>query len=330
LSQLQVANNELIQQYNVQTVDLSTTMEIPEVIDLLLIIDPKTHYNDSAKYAIDQFLMRGGKIALLAGKVKIDPTLQDLNARLASFGMDDMLEHWGIRINNDLVRDARCASIGIIRQQGQFRIQSQVQFPYFPLLTQFSAGNIITKDLKAVVLQFPSSIDTSLATSKKIKAEVLAYTSEASGRQTGMIAINPFQQYTESDFPEEFIPLAAVFSGSFKSFFAGKQPAAKLASSPETQIVVVGTGLFIEDNALTYRDNPVFFTNIIDYLSDDAGLISIRTKNVSVPPLEEVSDGTKKMLKYGNMIVPPLLVILFGLFRWRRRVSIKRTIEAQI
>ena len=72
------------------------------------------------------------------------------------------------------------------------------------------------------------------------------------------------------------------------------------------------------------------FSNIVDYLSDDSGLITIRSKNVSVPSLEETSDGTRKFLKYGNMLVPPILVILIGLLRWRKKQSIKKSIEAQL
>ncbi len=40
---------------------------------------------------------------------------------------------------------------------------------------------------------------------------------------------------------------------------------------------------------------------MVDYLVDDAGLITIRSKEVSQPPLDQVSDGTKKVVKYANI-----------------------------
>jgi ABC-type uncharacterized transport system involved in gliding motility auxiliary subunit len=67
---------------------------------------------------------------------------------------------------------------------------------------------------------------------------------------------------------------------------------------------------------------------MVDYLVDDAGLITIRSKDVSMPPLEQVSDGTKKMLKYGNLILPPLLILGYGLFRWRMRKARKKVLSA--
>jgi ABC-type uncharacterized transport system involved in gliding motility auxiliary subunit len=124
--------------------------------------------------------------------------------------------------------------------------------------------------------------------------------------------------------------MAVVVHGKFKSYFTGKQPAPALTESPETRIIVVGDGDFMQDQFLGNKDNITLFENIVDYLADDAGLITIRSKDVAEPPLEVVSDGTKSLLKYGDLLLPPLLVIGYGLFRWRRRVAIKRSLEMQV
>jgi len=65
-------------------------------------------------------------------------------------------------------------------------------------------------------------------------------------------------------------------------------------------------------------------------MADDAGLITIRSKNITQPPLEQLEDGTRQLVKYANMLVPPLLVVGYGLLRWRRRVAVKRTLEAGV
>lgn len=331
MDDLKVASAQLGEQYELLPLDLSKTLEVPDNISALLIIDPKNEFSDSAKFAIDQYIMRGGKLALLNGTVKIDPTLQNPNGTLANIGLDSMLESWGIKVNPDLVRDAQCATIIVSRQQGQYQIQSQVQFPYLIRVTNFNRNNIITRDLNNLILQFASSIDTAYAKKAGINAQVIAYSSEATARQKDAILADPFYQYTEKDFPDALVPLAAVYSGSFKSFFEGKQPQPGITRSKDTKILVVGTGLFMEDNVIqSSRDNYAFFANLVDYLTDDAGLITIRTKNVSLPPLEKTSDSTRKLLKYGNMLLPPLLVIAFGLFRWRRRIAKKKFMESQI
>jgi ABC-type uncharacterized transport system involved in gliding motility auxiliary subunit len=203
----------------------------------------------------------------------------------------------------------------------------------------------MVKDLQRVIFFFVSSVDTSGAAARNLKSEVLIRSSKQSGRQTGMFMYDPLQRYTRdelaADFSEREIPLAAVVEGKFSSFYAGRPapadtaagsappPASPLTSSPETRVVLVGDGDFMRDQYLGNQDNLTFFANMVDYLVDDAGLISIRSKETSMPPLEQVSDGTKKALKYANLILPPGIVIAYGLFRWRMRKARKKDLESR-
>ena len=313
------------QQYDLTPVDLSKGDAVPADIAALLVIAPQTRFQDSALYSLDQYLMRGGKIAFLLNRVNAN--LQMRMGQPLDLGMDDMLQQYGIRVNPDLVRDAQCANISVMQQQGTFTFQSQVPFPYIPVVSNFSASNPIVKDLQGVILHFVSSLDTSGASTRGLKSEVLMRSSKHSGRQTGFFMIDPFQRYAPADLAENGIPLAALVEGSFRSYFVGKQPAAVLTTSPETRIIVVGDGDFMKDDFLGNKANLTFFSNIIDYLADDAGLITIRSKDVASPPLDQVSDGTKRAIKYANLIGPPLLIIAYGLFRWRKRVAFKKAME---
>lgn len=327
LSALRQVQQTLSQQYDLVPVDLSRTEPVPSDIAALFVITPAVRYSDTAKFNIDQYLMRGGGIALLLNRVNAN-----LQARFGSaveLGLDSLLEHYGVRVNPDLIRDAQCANISVMQQQGPFTFQSQVPFPYLPIVSNFSPENPIVKDLQAIVLPFTSSVDTSLAAGKGLRAEVLLSSSKQSGRQTGFFMLDPFQRYTPADMAEQNIPLAVLLHGSFRSFFTDKQPASPVAQSPETQILVFGDGDFMKDEYLGNRANMTLFANIVDYLADDAGLITIRSKNVTTPPLEQVADGTKQILKYANLAGPPLLIVLYGLFRWRRRVMFKRMMETK-
>ncbi|MEK6755431.1 MAG: Gldg family protein [Bacteroidota bacterium] len=314
-------------QYDMTPVDLSKGEPVPSDIAALLVISPQNRFQDSAKYQLDQYLMRGGKVAFLLNR--INANLQVRMGQPVDLGLEDMLQNYGIRVNPDLVRDAQCASVRVMQQQGSIAFESQVPFPYIPVASNFSASNPIVKDLQSVFFFFASSLDTSGASAQGLKTEVLVRSSKRSGRQTGFFLIDPLQRYTPADLAEEGIALAAMVDGTFKSFFVGKQPAAAVTKSPETRIIIVGDGDFVKDEFLGNRGNLTFFANIVDYLADDAGLITIRSKNVATPPLEQVSDGTKRFLKYANFIGPPLLIVAYGLFRWRRRVAFKRAMEAQ-
>lgn len=315
------------QQYDLTPVDLSKGEPVPADIAALLVIAPANRFQDSARYQLDQYLMHGGRIAFLLNRVNAN--LQMRMGQPLETGLDDLLQEYGVRVNPDLVRDAQCANISVMQQQGGFTFQSQVPFPYIPVASNFSTNNPLVKDLQGIIFHFVSSLDTSGAAAKGLREEVLVRSSKRSGRQTGFFMIDPFQRYTPADLAEEGIPLAAIVDGSFKSYFVGKQPAPALTTSLETRVIVVGDGDFMKDDFLANRGNLTFFANIVDYLADDAGLITIRSKNVASPPLDQVSDGTKKVLKYLNLLGPPLIIVAYGLFRWRRRVAFKKAMEAQ-
>jgi gliding-associated putative ABC transporter substrate-binding component GldG len=331
LTSMQQANQAINTQYETVPVDLSSsTAEIPQDLAALLIIAPQTKFSDTAKYQIDQYLMGGGKAAFLLNKMNVDLNAQYKVAQPMDIGLDDMLENYSVRINGDLVRDAQCANITVMQNQGQFQMRSQIPFPYLPNVVNVDKSNPIVKDLQGLIFFFVSSLDTTLTVSKGLKAEVLVRSSKRSGRQSGFVMIDPFHRYSPEELAESNIPLAAVVSGSFKSFFEGKSLVPRATRSPDTRIIVVGDGDFMRDDFAGNRGNLTFFINIVDFLADDAGLITIRSKDIAQPPLEQVSDGTKKLLKYGILLLPPFLVIGYGLLRWRRRVALKRSLESQI
>lgn len=328
---LQQASRDIQAQYDVVPVDLSSnTAEIPRDLSALLIIAPQKKFSDTSKYQIDQYIMNGGKVAFLLNKMNVDLNSQYRVAQAVDLGLEDMLENYGIRMNSDLVRDAQCANITVMQDLGPIRVPTQIPFPYLPNITNVNKSNPIVKDLQGIILLFASSLDTTLAANKGLQTEVLLRSSSHSGRQSGFVMIDPTHRYTQAEFSEANIPLAAVVSGSFKSFFEGKALTPRIAKSPDTRLVVVGDGDFMKNELAGNRGNLTFFINIVDYLADDAGLITIRSKNIAQPPLEQVSDGTKKMVKYGNLILPPLLVIGYGLLRWRRRIALKRSWENQL
>jgi gliding motility-associatede transport system auxiliary component len=58
--------------------------------------------------------------------------------------------------------------------------------------------------------------------------------------------------------------------------------------------------------------------NCIDWLSDDTGLLDLRTQGATARPIEEMEDGKKAAIKYLNFLVPIVLVIAYGIFRAQR------------
>jgi gliding-associated putative ABC transporter substrate-binding component GldG len=337
LSELQTVQSVLGRQYDLKTVNLSEEGSVPPDIAALVVMAPTSPVPPLDRFRIDQYLMRGGKVAFLLNRVRAD--LQQRFGRELDPGLDTLLSAYGLRVNADLVRDTRCANISIVQQSMGFTLQSQVPFPLIPLASRFNPGNMMVKDLEGLVLFFVSSVDTVGLADRNLTGDVLVTSSGQSGRMREVFMINPLSEYAPEEFPEQHIPLAVTVSGQFTSAFANREipvdtsaaaiisPTEKLTRSIDTRIVLVGDGDFPRDQYLGNNDNVTFFANMIDYLVDDAGLITIRSKDVSLPPLDQVSDGTKSLIKYSNLIVPPLLLIAYGLLRWRARRSRRKALE---
>jgi len=326
----------LSKQYQLTTVDVSGGKSVPNDVSALVVLAPETKFTENEKYQIDQYIMRGGRVAFLINKIQA--SLQTQYGQPLDLNLDDLLQQYGVRVNNDLVRDVQCASVTVMQQQGFITFQNRVPFPYLPLASDFNKNNMIVKDLQGIVFVFVSSIDTSSALQKGSKAEVLVRSSKRSGRQQGFFIINPLQRLTDEAFHESRIPLAVAVEGKFQSLYANKPVPTDttikvpitiqtIPVSSDNRMVVVGDGDFVKDEYLGGMDNLNFFANMIDWLVDDAGLITIRSRAVDTRPLEEVSDGAKRFIKYGNLIVPPLAVVIYGLVRWRLRAARKRSLQ---
>jgi ABC-type uncharacterized transport system involved in gliding motility auxiliary subunit len=103
----------------------------------------------------------------------------------------------------------------------------------------------------------------------------------------------------------------------------------KLSGNAKSSIVLVSNGDFAignprEGNQLP-PDNVSLLVNSVDWLSDDTGLIDLRTKGITSRPLKHLDDSTKALLKWFNFLAPVILIIVYGLMRMqmnhRKRIN---------
>jgi gliding-associated putative ABC transporter substrate-binding component GldG len=330
----------LVKQYQVTPVDLSTGKPIASDIAALMIVAPTQPFKNWEKFLIDQYLMKGGKIAFLLNKV--NATLQTQAGQAMNLNIDDMLESYGIRVNTDLVRDVSCAYVTVNQQAGFMVIQNQIPFYYLPRVGDFEKSSPLVKDLSSIVLYFASSLDTSLAKQKGLKIDVLMRSSKKSGRQENYFMINPTMPVTTEMFAESGIPLLMTVEGAFPSAFANKpigqdtslkvplDTSNRLFTGRVTKIVVAGDGDFLQDQySGGNRDNFLLAGNLVDWLADDIGLAEIRSRDSGSKPLDEVSEGTKTWMKVVNLAVPPVIIILVGIIRWRWRIATHKKLQSR-
>jgi hypothetical protein len=70
------------------------------------------------------------------------------------------------------------------------------------------------------------------------------------------------------------------------------------------------------------RPNQALLLNVADWMLLDQSLLAMRARGLAVAPLQtELSDATRNGLKLGNALGIPVLLALYGVFRWRMRES---------
>ncbi len=327
-------------QYNLTSVSLQDGKAVEDSVATLVIAGVTQPLTERDKYEIDQFIMRGGRAIFLVDPIQLQPgTLQ---AAPLSTGMNDLLEHYGVKLGNNLLLDRRFHDSARFQQGFMTVIQP---YPYFVKIVKpnFSAENTITNQLEAVTLPWTSSLE--IAAKDGITATPLAKTSEFGQSIQGYYNLMPNSPIPDADLQPYTV--AAALEGKFKSFYVGKEipPVATNVPSEEsdssapienaeiratkteseqTQIVVVGTAQFLTQ---LRPDGVNFFLNTVDWLTLGDALIGIRSHTITDRPLREVSEIEKNFIRYLCTIGIPLLVVIFGLFRYILKRRAKQLVE---
>lgn len=315
-------SNNLSQRYNLEEVLDFEEEGVPANIDVLLIIAPQTEFTEAELRAIDQYVMAGGNAVFALNRVEAD--LQTNRGNPVSTGLELLAAHYGVTVNENLVRDRNASTINVQQQQGGFTYMNQIDYPYIPVIYDFP-DHPITAGLDGLIFQFVSSLQIALPDSG-LQHTVLAESSELSGISEGNFDLNPFRDWTNRDFLEAHLPLAVLLEGNFKSAYADHLESVYAESVAPGSLVIIGDGNFIingEGRAQQRlpRSNVNFMVNVVDWLADDTGLIALRNKIISNRPLDSIEDGTQTFLKYMNVFLPVLLITGYGFIRYRKRKS---------
>ncbi len=298
--------------YDVEPYNITDTSDIPVYFKTLAIVNPIDTFPSSHFAKLDKYLSTGGSIYLAYSNLQSDLQSQSLNA-LPDIGIMGWLADKGITMNNQYVIDANCGAVSVRQQNGPFMMNRQIEFPYFPILSKFSE-HPVAMGLEGVIMPFVSAISY-LPKDSSVHIQPLVFSSENSGVVNVPVYIDIEKEWTESDFnaPSQVVAIAAD---------------GPLSGNANAKLVVIANGAFAvngegQQQQQVNPDNVNLASNAIDWLSDDTGLIELRTKGITSRPLEKVDDTKRNLYKYGNVAIPILLMIGIALFR-RQRYARKR------
>jgi ABC-2 type transport system permease protein len=275
--------NQLQQEYQVRRLDLSTG-QVPPDIDVLFVIAPQG-MTDKERYAIDQYLMRGGSVILAAGNYILnpDPFSGNLGVQEVKDGLADMLATYGITVEKSLVLDLQNEPfpVQVERNLGGLQIREiqAINYPFFVDIrpSGMDRQSPILASLPAVTLNWASPLTLDESKNAGRQVTVLLRSSPASWLRTDINIQPDLQTYPEVGFPVEGEQgsrvLAVAIQGRFESYFKGKpspleatgvptdttqlqmqpqqpeQPTfGTIEQSPETaRLIVIGSAEFLND-----------------------------------------------------------------------------------
>ena len=323
----------------------SSKIIIKNKFDAIIIAKPDSVFSEKDKFIIDQFIMRGGKVLWV-----IDPvlaSLDSLNKAESMLGitnnlnLEDILFKYGVRLNNDLIMDLNALPIPM--RTGQIGNQPQIDFfPwfYFPVITPLLSHPIVN-NLNAIKTEFVSSIDT--IDVKGIDKTILLTTSQYSRTINSPVLIELSilqEKVNENQFSEHNVPIAILLEGSFESVFNNRIPPSIandsligfVNKSIPTKMIVISDGDIIKNQFHFQQGYPLplgydqytgetfgnkeLILNAMNYLIDDSGLISIRSRELTLRLLDRTEINKSKLFwQLLNTLGPIILIVIFGILQ---------------
>jgi ABC-type uncharacterized transport system involved in gliding motility auxiliary subunit len=314
--------SQLKQLFDVQTIAADAT-SIAADIDVLMLIHPK-ELSPASQYAIDQFVMRGGKlIAFIDPQSENDPQAAQMAQMGGGMGnrsssLGPLLDAWGVSYDPSMVLGDRELGLTVSLRQGQPPSQhvaivgfnrdsmnkKDVVTANLDTINVMTAGTFKKKDGATVTLDplLESSANAALLPSAR-----LAFLPDSEGLLDGFKASG------------ERYPVAVRLHGKLKSAFPNGAPSAAVPdsgplppkpaadglkeTSGEANVILVADSDILADPlwirsqnvfgqrvAVAWANNGDFLANALDNLAGSSDLISIRGRQSFFRPFTKVDE----------------------------------------
>ncbi|MDH4459107.1 MAG: Gldg family protein [Nevskia sp.] len=253
---------------------------VPEDVDLLLVLGPKS-LDDKQRFAIDQFLMRGGSVVLATSPYDVEIG-QTLTASKVDSGLKDWLAHHGLKIGDSMVLDPRNAAlpVPVERNIGGLPVRElrMLPYPHFPDVRGdgLNDRHPITAALTQLTLNWASPITVDAAKNAQRHPVELLRSSDESWLSNSTDVLPEYRLYPDTGFKpgdtRKAELMAVALEGRFDSFYAGK-PSPLAISTAAAPAATDGTA-----GAAAAAAKPAV-TGVIEHSPDSARLVLIASNS---------------------------------------------------
>ncbi|MGH2570367.1 MAG: Gldg family protein [bacterium] len=348
--------------YDVRSIELNEDSGIPDEARTLLLLAPR-ELNDRQRWEIHQVLRRGGSVIVAAQASVYDYQAGPrggyaISVKPQTLGINDLLNEYGLRIDDRLLMDAQMATLAIPREQNIGGLRFQVSEPVQAPMQIRVLGESLDRDLPFTagvpeLLYLWGNqvvVDEQGILTKNLTAKTLFHGSDTTwlvDKKAGPLQMADLQV---EGHPVQARPsLAVLVEGVFPDPWADKPappwPASvtdATAAPPEApeagpppppepgRLLVVGCSKMFEEMLLNQAGHGLFLLNSVDAMTLGDDLISIRSKQFDSRTFEQASDGKKLAFRVVNIALVPLVVVGFGLGNRMRRRRQSRDYAAKL
>lgn len=304
--------SELKRDFDVQSVAMDVD-KIDEKIKVLIVIHPRD-ITDKAQYAIDQFVLRGGKLAVFVDALCISDTQRQQPSQMGmNFGTSSTLpklfKAWGYEFGAQVVADTQ-----FMKELGGRDGRPQ-PIPGFLFVNAkgVDPNDAATAQIDDIWMPFPGAIQGAAVAG--LKSEPLVFSSKDSQLVDGITAQLNSDKVLQ-DFKSSGVAynLGLRISGKFKTAFPDGNPVSKgdtnapaasdagLKESAKDNAVYVFSDVDMLANNFTVQINPMFrianpvnanlslLQNIIEQAAGDASLVGARSRASIRRPFTRVQE----------------------------------------
>jgi ABC-type uncharacterized transport system involved in gliding motility auxiliary subunit len=316
-----VVVSELQRDFTVRQVQMDVD-KIEDDIKVLVVAHPK-EISDKAQYAIDQFILRGGRlIAFLDGQAIMDQSKNPQNPMMPNFNanssLEKLLKAWGVQFDTTKVAADMNFATRFQRQNRQETAPAVLSLNP----TGINKEDTVTEQLDNLLIPFAGVFSGTPV--EGLKQEVLLKTTPKSQLVEGFMAQMGGDQILK-DFKESgtSYPLAVRLKGKFKTAFPDGKPKetkpdddkkdekkdeAKPEDSlkegkAENAVILIGDVDMLSDNfsvqiqnffgqkiIIPRNSNLTFLQNMVEQMSGDENLIAMRSRATLNRPFTVVQE----------------------------------------
>jgi len=286
--------------YEVKKLTLAPSETFPQDCALLVVPGPEKDLLPNELETIRNHLDKGGRVFFM-----VDPETAP--------GLSAFLSNFGIKLENDVIVDTMSRLFG-----GDY---------FMPLVSEYEYHAITANFRYATFFPYARSVEIGAEKPEGVTATVLGKTSPNSWSERQLTE----QRVTFDKEKDKQGPLAlAVVATINPKEDTEKKEEEKSQENKEPQqpepkkegrLAVFGDSDFVANRYYNLSGNGNFFLNTVNWLTEEADLISIQAKTSS-PRTIQLTASQGRMIFFVSVLILPLLVLVTGISVWLRRRSL--------